>query len=307
MIVWGGHDGANPLASGARYSPATDSWIGSVATAGAPSGRWRHRAIWTGSRMLVWGGQDGLGMTNTGGVYRPPIPAIGDHTASVNVTVAGLPGPSATVQLSVGDLANGLAAHWRFDEVAGNTAADSSGQGNTGTLIGSGTWTPGLRAGALDFDGVDDYIQVADAPELDPTNELTIATWINADVWEAANRIVQKGVSVNFQYVLEVSATNQLRFGMGSVGDVFVAAPSLGQWHHVAGTYDGTVLKFYIDGVLVGQQAATGPLFVSNEPLFIGTKWAASPPVDFLDARLDDLRIYTRALPASTIQDLATP
>ena len=73
----------------------------------------------------------------------------------------------------------------------------------------------------------------------------------------------------------------------------------------IAGTYDGAVIKFYIDGVLVGQQAATGALYTSNEPLYIGTKWAASPSVDFLDARLDDLRIYTRALPQSAIQALA--
>lgn len=307
MIVWGGHDGTNRLATGARYRPATDSWIGTVTTAGAPSARWRHRGVWTGSRMVVWGGQDGSGMTNTGGVYRPPIPSIGNHTATVTASILAVPAATATVQLAVGDLANGLVAHWRFDEVAGTTAADSSGQGNPGTLVGNGAWTAGLKGGALNFDGVDDYVQVADAPELDMTNQLTIATWINANIWEASNRIVQKGVAVNFQYVLEVSATNQLRFGMGSVGDVFVAAPSLAQWHHLAGTYDGTVLKFYIDGVLVGQQAATGALFSSNEPLFIGTKFAASPAVDFLDARLDDLRIYDRALPQSIIQVLATP
>jgi concanavalin A-like lectin/glucanase superfamily protein len=92
---------------------------------------------------------------------------------------------------------------------------------------------------------------------------------------------------------------------MGSIGDVFVPAPSLGEWHHIAGTYDGTVIKFFIDGILVGQQPATGSLYISNEPLFIGTKWAASPSVDYLDARLDELRIYTRALPQSTIQALA--
>ncbi|HEX7902139.1 MAG TPA: LamG-like jellyroll fold domain-containing protein [Planctomycetota bacterium] len=307
MVVWGGHDGAARLATGARYSPSMDAWIGTVPTAGAPSARWRHRGVWTGSRMVVWGGENNLGMTNTGGVYRPPIPAIGEHVALIGVTAPGLTGPTTSVQLTVTDLAGGLAAHWRFDEIAGSLAADASGQGNTGTLVGGGAWTAGHVDGALNFDGADDYVQVPDAPSLNPTGELTIATWINADIWEAANRIVQKGVTVNFQYVLEVSATNQLRFGMGSVGDVFVAAPTLGQWHHIAGTYDGSVLKFYIDGVLAGQQAATGSLFVSNEPLFIGTKWAASPAVDFLDARLDDLRIYNRALPLATIQDLATP
>jgi N-acetylneuraminic acid mutarotase len=102
MIVWGGHDGVNRLNTGARYNPAMDAWVGVVPLAGAPSARWRHRAVWTGSRMVVWGGEEGAGMTNTGGVYLPPIPAFGDHVATITVDVPGVGSRTTDVDLAVG-------------------------------------------------------------------------------------------------------------------------------------------------------------------------------------------------------------
>jgi N-acetylneuraminic acid mutarotase len=70
MIVWGGClDGScgATLNSGARYNPATNTWT-AISTAGAPSGRYTHSAVWTGSEMIVWGGQPA---TNTGARYNP--------------------------------------------------------------------------------------------------------------------------------------------------------------------------------------------------------------------------------------------
>jgi len=60
MIAWGGNpSGATALATGGAYDPALGQWTGSVATMGAPSARYRHTAVWTGSEMLVWGGLPG--------------------------------------------------------------------------------------------------------------------------------------------------------------------------------------------------------------------------------------------------------
>ena len=74
MIVWGGGGGVygslSPLRSGGRYNPATDSWR-SMNEAGAPSARWEHTAVWTGSRMLVWGGSGVEPYSNSGGRYDP--------------------------------------------------------------------------------------------------------------------------------------------------------------------------------------------------------------------------------------------
>src|SRR6266705_2200121 len=59
MIVRGGQDQSlNPLNTGARYNPSTDSWS-AVSTVNAPAGRSRHTIVWTGSEMIVWGGNGG--------------------------------------------------------------------------------------------------------------------------------------------------------------------------------------------------------------------------------------------------------
>ncbi|MBZ5639096.1 MAG: HYR domain-containing protein [Acidobacteriia bacterium] len=69
MIVWGGRGRTYPqeLDTGGRYDPVTDTWR-HMSTAGAPSPRGDHTAVWTGTEMIVWGGYGGL---NTGGRYNP--------------------------------------------------------------------------------------------------------------------------------------------------------------------------------------------------------------------------------------------
>jgi hypothetical protein len=71
VIVWGGFDGAQPLDTGARYSPSGDAW-----TAVAPSGiaaRRGHAAIWTGSQMIVWGGRNNVTAFSGGARYSSAV------------------------------------------------------------------------------------------------------------------------------------------------------------------------------------------------------------------------------------------
>ena len=82
MNVWGGFVDGSVLNTGGRYDPATNSWMATSMT-NAPSARFGHTAVWTGSEMIVWGGFDWFGTTtylNTGGRYceqpQPPITVI---------------------------------------------------------------------------------------------------------------------------------------------------------------------------------------------------------------------------------------
>ncbi|HJQ99924.1 MAG TPA: MopE-related protein [Candidatus Polarisedimenticolaceae bacterium] len=72
LIVWGGSSagGTQPLATGGRYNPSTDTWT-STSTVGAPSARRFHTAVWTGTEMIVWGGQELSNLVNTGARYNP--------------------------------------------------------------------------------------------------------------------------------------------------------------------------------------------------------------------------------------------
>jgi hypothetical protein len=85
MIIWGGLGcGLNcNLNTGGRYNPGIDSWT-TTSTMNAPSARWEHRAVWTGSEMIVWGGSDSMNYLHTGGRYDPSTDSW-TATGTVNV------------------------------------------------------------------------------------------------------------------------------------------------------------------------------------------------------------------------------
>ncbi|MFO0691587.1 MAG: PQQ-dependent sugar dehydrogenase [Myxococcota bacterium] len=94
--------------------------------------------------------------------------------------------------------------------------------------------------------------------------------------------------------------------GDGNAFTAYVSVPlttaDLGVWKHVALTYDGTTLRFYVNGVLAA--SAPGAHVPTNNPLYFG-RW---PFDQFWDGLIDEVRIYDRALTASAIQtDMATP
>jgi N-acetylneuraminic acid mutarotase len=75
MIVFGGVDAAGTLASGGRYHRSSNVWGTPPASAGAPSARAMHTAVWTGTEMIIWGGDSSLGGSGsplaTGARYNP--------------------------------------------------------------------------------------------------------------------------------------------------------------------------------------------------------------------------------------------
>ncbi len=140
-IIWGGYNSwvSNYMDSGARYSPTTDSWTPTSAI-GAPSGRSKHSAVWSGTEMIVWGGRDDLVTNglNTGGRYNP----LTDSWAPTS-TGANVPGI-------------------RFDHVAvwtggrmivwgGNAGANPEVSVNTGGIYNptTDTWLPMGTAGSV--------------------------------------------------------------------------------------------------------------------------------------------------------------
>ena len=86
MIVWGGFEepAHAPTKTGSRYNPASDSWS-ATRTNGAPSARYGHTAVWTGSRMIVWGGHDLLVKFNSGASYDPGTDSWVITSTGVNV------------------------------------------------------------------------------------------------------------------------------------------------------------------------------------------------------------------------------
>jgi hypothetical protein len=117
---------------------------------------------------------------------------IAQHRSMASATAAlGL-----AVTLAASAEAGSLIAHWKLDETSGTIAADSSGNGNNGTLTGmdpGSDWIDGQINGALDFDGTDEPVEVPDHSSLDITGAITLCAWTNVpDLTGSFARVISK-------------------------------------------------------------------------------------------------------------------
>jgi hypothetical protein len=168
----------------------------------------------------------------------------------------------------------GLVAAYSFDETAGATVNDASGNGNAGTIFGAARTSSGRFGAALMFDGVDDWVTVASATSLNLTSRLTLEAWVRptqAGDWQTA---VMKEAPGDLRYALYSSSETGTPSGYLQIGthrSVYSTSPlPLGAWSHVAMTYDGANIRLYVNGTQVGISARTGNVATSTSPLRIG-------------------------------------
>ncbi len=202
-----------------------------------------------------------------------------------------------------------LVGWWKFDESSGDTAADSSGNENHGSLSATNIkWTEeGWISGALNFIGADNYVVVPDSPTLNPAEEITITAWLKP-TWAGNNRILQKGPMDNQYRLLREFGDNFVFHLSGLSNDRLekIPCPSGGKWTHVAATYDGTSMKVYYDSKLVGEMATSGVLSTSTSPLYIGTKHPGALTGDVYKGIIDEVRLYSRALTETEVAVIYT-
>jgi hypothetical protein len=201
-----------------------------------------------------------------------------------------------------------------FNEATGTAVTDASSEANNGTISGA-TRSAGRTGfgGALTFDGVNDWVTVADNASLDLSTAMTVEAWVRptalgAGVWRT---ILLKEGTGNMAY--ELYANNDVSrpaayatFGTTIRGITGTAALALNTWTHVATTYDGANQRFYVNGVLVRTLARTGSIIATAGPLHIGGNevWGG----EWFAGSIDEVRIYRRALSQAEIQaDMNTP
>ena len=178
--------------------------------------------------------------------------------------------------------------------------AGKSGYGRALRLVGSQQQYVSVpEAAALD---VDRFTVAALVRRTGVENPSTLGRW---EVLEKAGA-----------YWLNVRTTGQVRAGGffgGCTDDRFwryvdsTRTVPVGTWTHVAATYDGSRLRLYIGGRAAGSLAVTGRTCANDEPLAVGAKDAPALGIleAFWDGRLDDVRVYRRALSATAVADLA--
>jgi hypothetical protein len=206
----------------------------------------------------------------------------------------------------------GLVAAYGFNEGSGSSVADGSGNGHTGAISGA-TWsTQGKFGNALSFDGVNDWITVNASSLLNLTTAMTLEAWVFPTTTSGVRDIlIKEGTNADIYnlYARNWRGRPEANVFVGGANRVVegtaAQAPAANVWTHVAGTYDGTTLRLYINGVQVASVNRTGPIATSTGPLRIGgnSLWG-----EFFQGRIDEVRVYNRALTPAEIQtDMNTP
>jgi hypothetical protein len=202
-----------------------------------------------------------------------------------------------------------LIAAYAFNEGAGTTVGDASGNGNTGT-IANATWTTAGKYGsALVFNGTNARVSISDSASLHLTTGMTLEAWVNPSVITNKWRdVIYKG---NDNYFLEASTNTSSRpaagVKLGATNTLAVGSSALtvNTWTHVAATYDGSTLRLYINGTQAASAVQTGTILTSTNPLEIG---GDSILGQYFQGMIDEVRIYNVALTPTQIQtDMNSP
>ena len=229
-----------------------------------------------------------------------------------NATISDAQGLGTIVNddLSGGCTANNVVAWYRAE---GN-AKDSAGN-HDGVLLNGATFTPGMVSRAFKLDGVDDYIQAPDSPDLDPTAEASLTAWVYFDklpseVGHPMAIITKSGFArdLDLQAFDDGNGINRFDFHIGVGGSqVFVrsnTAIQKNRWYHIVGTYlQNSALKIYVNGALennytgpnITRQANGNPLTIGENFTFRGRYFAGN---------IDEAQLYGRALTLAEIRGI---
>ena len=207
---------------------------------------------------------------------------------------------------------NGLVGYWTFDgqDIQGlyATSTDKSGNNNHGAIKNGAFGQAGVIGQALSFDGVDDYVDCGNKPGLNITDAITVEAWM---YWNSLGSdsvgIIGKGETpAQTGYVLgKLSSETKLRFyprgGFGSANYVKTTSdiPTF-QWVHYVGTFDGTDIKIYVNGILENTANSPGSVSSNTQPLVLG-RWYGNHAAYYLNGLIDEVRVYNRALSAAEI------
>ncbi len=221
-----------------------------------------------------------------------------------------------------------LMGWWEFDEGTGTTAGDSSGNGNNGIIWGGATWTTGQIGGALDFDGDGDYVKVDEHYTINITGAITVSIWLKLDGDVSTQRLIGNADSsyyggyrlgfndgtelsdgtcrIVFQKANGIPGTGSGNYGTDTDCDRVVSETNAwvtGVWYHIAATWDGTTdpnsMKMYINGVPdASHTAGQGTIGITGLGLFMSSSYYG------LDGKIDDVRIYNRALSAGEVEEI---
>jgi len=206
-----------------------------------------------------------------------------------------------------------LVGWWKFDDGSGTTAVDSTGNGNDATVYGDPQWSAGWIDGALQFDGVDDYVDLPIGSLIGSLTNSTFLIWANfANTGGGWQRIWDfgSGEQINMFLTPRIGTGGEMRFAITETGyadeDQTTAPATLASgWHHVALIIDidNNVHRLYLDGELVAENTdarySPSTLGETTQNWLCRSQYVAD---GYFIGSLDDFQIYNHAMSANEIR-----
>lgn len=212
--------------------------------------------------------------------------------------------PAPTVNLI--DTSN-LISYYNFDSNS-NDLTSSNNDGLESSIVYSG----GKINNSANFNGVDSVITVADSPSLQrPVDAITMSAWmkVNSYTYENYPLIMDRMntyTSDGYRFYLSGNS-GKVRFTIGTLNGRIelesVSTVTLGAWQNWTATYDGSVMKIYLNGVLDASLMTTGQIiYSSNTTLGMGARTTGT--TQYLDGALDEVSLWSSALNEIDIANL---
>lgn len=222
------------------------------------------------------------------------------HKVSFLVLLASL---LVIANLGVANVAeDGLVAYWPFDEGTGKKAEDVTGNGHDGKFAGAPKWVDGKFGTALEFDGEEDHVVVADDAALAIEENITFMAWFSPGDVLTSRRLMVKNNSIFV--IFDFGNKDSIDF-LVKPDNTFAESTTtdwkVGEWYHFAGTFDGKTMKVYVNGKLEGEAANNVPIAPSDLELWIGGD-DFGRPTDFFPGTIDEVRLYEKTLTEAEIQ-----
>lgn len=247
--------------------------------------------------LLVRAGTDGiLGTADDVQIAPAAVEIVGGNQVRMDLAGSPLPNDTYRVTLLGGalppDVLDGLVARWTFDESAGNSVLDSTGNGHTGTLQNGTARTAGLFGGGLRFDGIDDYVSIS---TLNVSVPWTVSTWVKRRPTPNTASYITNSSTMSLR-LEQYNSTKRVGITKnGSYDHSFAYVAPTDEWIHLAFITDASSVTLFVNGVAVDSYANTVALAIEK---------IANQSLGLL-GDLDDFRVYSRALTGSEVAQIA--
>jgi hypothetical protein len=203
-----------------------------------------------------------------------------------------------------------VAGLWLLDEGGGGTVGDSSGNGNDGSIIGEPGWTNGKFGKALEFDGEDDMVDTPYVSD-DQSGAFTIMAWIKPSIAISTQIVVAGRSNGGPQLNIASEGVAMTGFKMDNGQFAHVRGKTVfpeEEWTNIAGTYDGSDIRVYVNGVEEGSLKPTNAPGLNAYTFQIGafdeSLHGGGYIGQFAPAGIDEVAVFNVALSEDEIKTI---